>query len=202
MLIPVGDDVKGKIFPFTTYCLILLNLFVFFKFGVQERFLLVPSNFSNFSFDTFISIFSSMFIHASILHLLGNMFYLFIFGKSLESKIGSWRFLFLYLLGGVFSALFYVAFKINSSIPVLGASGAISAIMGGYLLFFFKRNIIILFPFPPFKFKIKAYIFFFIWLIFQFLTMRSKSIAVPAHIGGWIFGFVTAKAFEVEKRGK
>uniref|UniRef100_A0A7C4Y5U7 Rhomboid family intramembrane serine protease n=1 Tax=candidate division WOR-3 bacterium TaxID=2052148 RepID=A0A7C4Y5U7_UNCW3 len=196
MFIPIGDNVKIKRFPFVITFIILLNIFIFFKIRVDENLLFAPFEIKRPDFFILFKMLLSMFLHSSIFHLFFNMLFLFVFGKSVEEKLGHIRFLFLYIIGGIFSSLFYILFNIESRIPIVGASGAISAIMGSYFVYFFKKKITTFSIIPPFKYQISSWIFFLIWIFTQFINIKSPEIAVLAHLGGFIFGFIASKAFD------
>lgn len=196
MFIPIGDNIKTKKFPFVILLLIILNIFVYFKVRINENLLFSPYEVKHITPFIFFKIFLSMFIHGSIFHIIFNMIFLYAFGKSVEEKIGHTRLILLYSIGGIFSLLFYVLFNIDSKIPVIGASGAISAIMGSYFVYFFKKKINTISIIPPFKFQLSSWIFFIIWIISQLININSPSIAVLAHLGGFLFGVISAKAFD------
>ncbi len=196
MFIPIGDNVKKKKFPFFTLLIILLNILVFIGIRINEDLLFFPYQVKNIDFTTLIKIFISMFVHGSIFHIFFNMIFLFAFGKSVEEKIGHIRFLLLYTAGGFFSLFFYVLFNIESKIPIIGASGAISTIIGAYFIYFFKKRVNTLSIIPPFKLQISSWIFILIWLISQFLNVKSTNIAVLAHLGGFLYGLIASKAFD------
>ena len=114
---------------------------------------------------------------------------------SVEGKIGHTGFAILYILSGIFASLFYTAFNTESSIPLLGSSGAISGIMGAYSIYFVKKKIMVLFPLPPFKAWIGVWIFISIWIYLQILNLHDPSVAVLAHLGGFGFGLISSGAF-------
>ena len=141
-MIPIGDDNTGRrLTPIVTYVLILLNVIVFFlelSNGAPfiEKWAFVPSRFLANPSAGFPTLFSSMFMHAGWLHLLGNMLYLWIFGDNVEDRFGHGKFIVFYLLCGLAAIFAQLAFSADSSIPNLGASGAISGVLGAYLLLF------------------------------------------------------------------
>jgi membrane associated rhomboid family serine protease len=132
----------------------------------------------------------SMFLHGSIAHLFGNMLFLWVFGNNLESRRGWWRYLLLYLLGGVAATAAHVAIDPQSTVPVVGASGAIAAIMGAYLVCWPTARIkTIIFVGPVFLRKVEAIWLLLLWLGTQFLLVGGDSeIAWAAHVGGFAFG--------------
>jgi membrane associated rhomboid family serine protease len=150
----------------------------------------------------YFTLLTSMFMHGSWMHLLGNMLYLFIFGDNLESRLGKSRYLAFYLLTGIIASLSHVFstyFQQQSSvIPSLGASGAISGVLGGYMLLFPKLKVKALFLYQIII--IPAYIALGIWIGFQIvsglLSGSGSGVAYAAHVGGFIAGLVLIKLFD------
>jgi membrane associated rhomboid family serine protease len=143
-----------------------------------------------------------MFIHGGIIHILGNMWFLWIFGDNVEDKIGHLQYLIFYLLGGMFSAVFQGLFSPSSNIPLIGASGAVSAVLAAYVCFFPHARILTLLPIFLFItiVNIPAVVFIVLWFFIQFLygfvslTASIKGgVAWFAHIGGFIFGIIWVK---------
>ncbi|MEY2421276.1 MAG: hypothetical protein QOI95_1343 [Acidimicrobiaceae bacterium] len=132
----------------------------------------------------------SMFMHGGWLHLLGNMLFLWIFGNNIEDKLGPLRFVLFYLAGGVVATVAQVGFDTNSVIPLVGASGAIAAVMGAYLVWFPRAPILTLLFFI--FIEIPAGIWLAIWFVLQFFTGPNSGVAYMAHIGGFVFGLVVA----------
>jgi membrane associated rhomboid family serine protease len=152
----------------------------------------------------FATLITSMFMHGGIAHLLGNMMFLWIFGDNLENVMGHLRYLLFYLLSGVLAGLSHVittyVFGQNMLIPALGASGAISAVLGGYLLLFPSRGVHVWILF--FIATIPAFIVVGLWFVFQVLNglgtlggEEAGGVAYAAHIGGFIFGLLLVKRF-------
>ncbi len=139
-----------------------------------------------------------MFMHGSWLHLLGNMLFLWIFGNNIEDRLGRIKFVFFYLLCGIVASLTHVLFNPGSLIPVIGASGAVSGVMGAYLALFPTarvRTLVFLFVLVT-TMDIPASVFLVIWFLFQFLSGAGGSgIAWLAHVGGFILGFLLLKFF-------
>jgi membrane associated rhomboid family serine protease len=131
-----------------------------------------------------------MFMHAGWLHLLGNMLFLWIFGNNIEDKLGPLRFVLFYLAGGVLATFAQVAFDTSSVIPLVGASGAIAAVMGAYLVWFPRAPILTLLLI--FFVEIPAGIWLAIWFVTQFFTGPNSGVAYMAHIGGFVFGMLVA----------
>lgn len=143
---------------------------------------------------------SSMFMHGGIAHIFGNMLFLFIFGDNIENQIGHIRYAVFYLLCGLAAAAAQVAMAPDSVIPMLGASGAIAGVLGGYVLLFPKRQVrAILFNFVT---TIPAYVAIGIWIVYQlvlgfFTPSGGGGVAYSAHIGGFIAGLALIKIFSI-----
>jgi len=149
-MFPIGDDNSSRrTFPVVTYGLIALNLLFFFvelnggdAFITQWAF--VPRRFLANPGGDFMTLFSSMFMHAGWLHLLGNMLYLWIFGDNVEDRFGHAKFAIFYLLCGIAATFAQMAFSSGSNVPNLGASGAIAGVLGAYILLFPKGKVNVL----------------------------------------------------------
>ncbi len=151
----------------------------------------------------YFNFFSSMFMHGDIMHIVGNMLFLFIFGDNLENAIGHIRYLVFYLLCGIAAAVAQIIMGPESIIPMLGASGAISGVLGGYVLLFPNRQVrAIIFNFVT---TVPAFVAIGIWIVYQIvLGYLSPSggggVAYAAHIGGFIMGIATIKIFTIGRR--
>ena len=150
-----------------------------------------------------LSLLLSLFMHGSWLHLLGNMLFLWIFGNNIEDRLGRIRFVLFYLLCGGGASLAHVLFNPASLVPVIGASGAISGVMGAYLALFPTarvRTLVFIFILVT-TVDIPASVFLVIWFVFQLLSARGGSgIAWLAHVGGFILGFLLIKLFLAGKK--
>ena len=146
-----------------------------------------------------LALLTAMFLHGSIDHLAGNMLFLWVFGSTVEDRLGRLNYLGLYLLGGMVATLGYVAFNVQSPIPLIGASGAIAGVMGAYLVMYPRARIILLVPllFWPLFFTVPALVFLGYWFVIQVLsgglglaanTAEPGGIAFGAHVGGFIAG--------------
>jgi membrane associated rhomboid family serine protease len=150
-----------------------------------------------------LSLLKSIFMHGSWMHLLGNMLFLWIFGNNVEDRLGAIRFICFYLLCGIGASLAHVLFNLNSLTPVIGASGAVSGVMGAYLLLFPNARIrTLVFVFILFTtMDIPAAVFLVIWFVFQFFYAGGGAgIAWLAHVGGFILGMLLLKAFLGRRR--
>ena len=172
---------------------------IFLSFGMIPAILFGHSELSSSLkvVPSFISIITSMFLHGGWMHLIGNMIYLYIFGDNVEETLGKTKFIIFYLLTGGFAALSQAILDTNSTIPMIGASGAIAGVLGAYLVLFPKAKIKVFFWFIIFfkVFKIRAFIVLGGWIFIQFLSfsgndLNSGGVAYAAHIGGFISGVV------------
>jgi membrane associated rhomboid family serine protease len=141
------------------------------------------------------------------MHLIGNMMYLYIFGDNIEDKLGKAKFLVFYLITGTIAALTQALLDPSSTIPVIGASGAIAGILGGYLVMYPKANIKVFFWFIIFfkVFRIRAFIVLVGWILIQFFSfsgeeLNSGGVAYGAHIGGFVSGAILIKFFYRKQR--
>lgn len=144
------------------------------------------------------TILTSMFMHGGLMHIFGNMLYLWIFGDNLEDRLGHIRFAVFYLVCGAFAALAQIFTDQNSIIPMLGASGAISGVLGGYILLFPRRSVTAIIFFTVIQ--IPAFVALGIWIglqLFQgyFSSAEAGGVAYMAHIGGFVAGFLLIKVF-------
>lgn len=209
MIFPIGDDnVKGGVKPIFSYLFIALNVLVFVVTWADPDYFtkLYAANPCNIlagkSFHTLIT---SMFMHGGILHLLGNMLFLWIFADNIESTVGHLRFILFYFIGGVIAVYAHIFIGAGTGcIPLVGASGAIAAVMGAYLVMFPKSRIKMLFLIKIFR--IPAFVFLGLWIGQQLLSgfsslpglkdMEGGSVAFWAHIGGFIFGVIAGFYFK------
>ncbi|MBV9210205.1 MAG: rhomboid family intramembrane serine protease [Acidobacteria bacterium] len=151
--------------------------------------------------SVYITLLTSMFMHGGWAHILGNMLFLFIFGDNLENRIGHGRYLAFYLICGIIASLAHVVMNMNSYIPSLGASGAISGVLGGYILLY-PRNRVRVLMFNIFT-QVPAYVAIGLWFVFQLISglgflgggSQIDGVAYAAHIGGFIAGLALIKIF-------
>ncbi len=208
MIFPIGDDqVKGGHQPWFSYSFIVLNaLFFLYKFSLnpaqQEAFDLYFGAISieiTRGQDLF-TLVTSMFVHGDWWHLIGNMLFLWVFADNIEATVGSLKFLVFYFIGGFAAVAAHIWFNMNSEVPMVGASGAISAVMGAYLVMFPTSRIKMIFL--VFPFRISAWIFLGLWIVQQWsygtssqASETGSSVAWWAHIGGFAMGFMTGFLF-------
>lgn len=218
-MIPIRDTIPSKNYPIVNTILIGINIAVFFIQMSQGvglgRFIytygLVPARFSIpdiSSYFTFtqqlFSLISFMFLHGGVMHLMGNLWMLYIFGDNVEDHLGSFYYLIFYLLCGLMSGLFHLLLNYHSTIPTIGASGAIAGVMGAYFILYPNSKILTLIPivFIPWFVEIPAVFFLGFWFVMQvfnaaFSSAMASGIAWWAHIGGFVFGIVCLKLFNV-----
>lgn len=220
MFIPLKDLNPSRSYPFVNITLILANILIFLyewslKVTMPPRayealvfyYSEVPARIPAFlaghiSFENaFLPLVTSMFLHANWLHIAGNMLFLWIFGDNIEDFFGHFTYLFFYLVCGIGAGLLHVLFNFHSNIPAVGASGAISGVMGAYILLYPRARILTLvfiFPIP-----VPAVLFLGLWFVLQFLSGldtlgggASGGVAVWAHIGGFLLGMVLTSMAE------
>lgn len=206
-MLPIGDDdTSRKTVPIVTFVLIAVNvLFFFVELSGGDAFIMtwafVPSRFLANPFGDFLTLFTSMFMHAGWVHLGGNMLYLWIFGDNVEDRLGHIQFTIFYLLCGLAATFAQLAFSLESTVPNLGASGAIAGVLGAYILMFPQQQVKVLIGriITP----VSALIVIGLWFVLQFFsgvasiadTTDTGGVAYMAHIGGFIAGFVLTFLF-------
>jgi membrane associated rhomboid family serine protease len=219
-MFPIRDTQEISIFPIATIGIIVINVFVFALMYMHAYASPVPTHMLNFYYvryglvpyqittgkliyptirPVWMTVFTSMFVHGGFMHILGNMWFFWIFGNNVEDYLGSFFFVIFYLLGGIAAAITQIAIGPMSKIPVIGASGAIAATMGAYFYLFPRSNIktlIFVVYFITFV-DIPSHIFLIIWFLMQLIPGlssfgASQGVAFWAHIGGFIFGLLFA----------
>jgi len=206
-MIPLRDTIPSATVPVVTRALITANVVTFlYQSGLGrtagEAFVrtwgLVPRHVHADHLATLTPFFTSMFLHGGWMHLIGNMLYLNIFGDNVEDRLGHVRFLALYLVGGLIAGIAQIAFDPHSSVPMVGASGAIAGVTGAYFLFFPHARIVTLVPIFVFIqiVELPAVFFLLVWFLFQLLLgfgslsahTTDGGVAFWAHIGGFLAG--------------
>jgi membrane associated rhomboid family serine protease len=136
------------------------------------------------------SVFSSMFLHGGFLHLIGNMWFLWLFGDNIEERLGTIRFVLFYLLAGVVGALAQSYSMPGSTTPMIGASGAVAGVLGGYLMLYARARVVtfVAIPFLWHFADVPAWLFLGLWFLGQFLLPSGSGIAWMAHVGGFLAG--------------
>jgi membrane associated rhomboid family serine protease len=221
-VIPIRDTVPNRYTPVVTWSIIAVNTLVFlYQLTLDPRelqeliylFGLVPARYSHpawaraigFPLDDYWPFLTSMFLHGSWMHIIGNMWTLWIFGDNVEDRMGPWRFLAFYLLTGVAAGLTHYFTNLDSTLPTVGASGAIAGVLGAYFVLFPHSRIIVLLPvfFFPFFFELPAVIYLLFWFLSQMIggtiagltSSDVGGIAWWAHVGGFAAGAILHRLF-------
>jgi membrane associated rhomboid family serine protease len=225
-MIPIRDNIRSSNYPIINYLIIVLCVIAFIwelslKDKLDNAFMIygiVPAKYSDplisshlDLLDLLIPFVTSMFLHGGFMHILGNMWFLFIFGDNVEDRLGHIRYLIFYILSGIAAGIIHLLTNWNSRIPTIGASGAIAGVMGAYFVLYPRAKVLTLMPiffFLQFV-EIPAFLFLGIWFIFQLLSAAATQgqyggIAWWAHIGGFISGIILLKIFTIlpERRNK
>jgi len=231
-MFPIRDDQPRFSTPYVTYFIIALNVLVFFfELSVSSQgpraldalvfqFGVIPQHFEQalagspyFTVPgTFLTILTSMFLHAGWLHIIGNMWFLWIFGDNIEDYLGHFVYLIFYLLCGVVASLTHILLNPGSTLPSVGASGAIAGVMGAYILLYPKARVltlVVLIVFFTFWW-IPAWVFLGYWFLIQFLLANATTVASAhqssggiafwAHVGGFVAGLILIKVFPQRRR--
>ena len=207
-MIPLKDDnpTSGK--PILTYfvigsCVLIFLIQItsqsyktgqlFYSYGLIPSVLMGNNQLplDLYAIPSWLTIFTSMFMHGGFMHLAGNMLYMWIFADNIEDDLGPKRFLLFYLLAGVGAAMTQVLIDTQSQVPMVGASGAIGGILGAYLINYPKAKVLVLIPFGFFSqlLKIRALYVLGFWFILQFIS-SGGGVAYAAHIGGFVSGII------------
>ena len=228
MFFPIRDDQPTFSTPYITYFLIALNLLVYLlEFQLQHQnpgaaralvfqFATVPRR--EIGFLTGVPVFSplgallpiitSMFLHAGWLHVITNMWMLWLFGDNIEDYLGHFAYLVFYLLSGIAAAMTHVLLNANSAVPTIGASGAIAGVMGAYFVLYPRARVLTWIFFIIFL-PVPAWLWLIIWAVEQFLsgaatslagTAQASGIAFWAHVGGFVVGILLIKLFPRRRR--
>ncbi len=213
-MIPLYDTLHSRRFPIVNWLLIALNFIVFFyEISLSSSALnrltfvwgLVPQQLMLHPQVAWLTIFTSMFLHGGWLHILSNMWVLFIFGDNIEDHMGHARYLIFYLLSGIAAGLLESYVLPTSNIPMIGASGAIAGVLGAYLILFPQARIASIVPiiFIFTIIEIPAVIFLLFWFVLQLFSgwtalagaAGSSGVAWWAHVGGFVFGMLAVRFF-------
>lgn len=229
-MIPLRDNVPRSTWPWVTVAIIAANCAVFFqevsasplqRSAMIQSFALIPARTTAFLAGRAVSpalallpFLTSMFLHGGWMHLIGNMWFLWIFGDNVEDRVGHFRYLCLYLLCGLAGAVTYFYFSFNSTAPTLGASGAIAGIMGAYLITFPRARVLTLVPIFFFltTWEIPAYLMLIYWLLIQFASgvlsigmqgmQEQGGTAWFAHVGGFLAGVPLMLLLRLARRSR
>jgi membrane associated rhomboid family serine protease len=225
--IPLTDHIRRRSFWFVTLAIIIANVWVFFLelgqgpnlnrlvflYGIVPSRYVTRYGFANLTVSGFVvPIFVSMFLHGGWLHLLGNMLFLFVFGRSVEDRFGHIEFLFLYFVSGFAGAVLHIVLNSGSRLPSIGASGAIAGVLGAYCVSFPRARIttLIFLIFFFWTVQVPALLLLGYWFLIQFvmgyqmLAIQSATgggVAWWAHVGGFTMGLFLALVFRPVKRG-
>jgi membrane associated rhomboid family serine protease len=213
-MIPLKDIIPTRTTPWVTYLLLGMNLLVF---GYELT--LPPEAIESFirtwgiipAAPSALTLITSMFIHAGLGHAGGNMLYLWIFGDNVEDRLGRFRFVLFYLLTGLVAALAEVVLNRESVVPMVGASGAIAGVMGGYFVLYPRSRVLTLLPFPFLLTEVPAVFFLGLWFLMQFLSGLGAlaaaadlpgGVAFWAHVMGFVAGVLLVKPLERPERAR
>jgi membrane associated rhomboid family serine protease len=211
-MIPVKDGIATREIPVVNYILIVINVIVYLfmalaapetQEAIVAKFAMVPAHFADgVTLADLMTIFTSMFMHAGLAHIGGNMIYLWIFGDNVEDRLGHFRYLIFYLVGGVVASLTHLATNWGSEVPTVGASGAIAAVLGAYLVLFPASQIETWVPIGRFYrlTTLPAVVVLGFWFLLQlfegvmsFGGADVGGVAFWAHVGGFVAGVVMVK---------
>lgn len=219
-MIPVRDEIPTRGTPVVNYLLIAINVVVFLWMSLipesaldafVTKYAMVPTHFADgVTLGDILTIFTSMFMHAGLAHIGGNMLYLWIFGDNVEDRLGHGGYLIFYLVGGVAANLTHLFTNWGSDLSTVGASGAIAAVLGAYLLFYPGSRIATYIPSPSGTFyrmtMLPAAVVLGFWFVFQLFDGVAAlngadvgGVAVWAHIGGFIAGMLMAKLIPTDR---
>lgn len=222
-MIPLKDENPTKIFPFITITIIVINVLVFLyelSLGSQledkiTQFAVISYNITHrLSPHVLLTLVTSLFFHAGFAHIFGNMLYLWIFGNNVEDRLGHVRFIFFYLTCGIVATFGHIITALDSKLPMIGASGAISGVLGAYLLLYPRAKVLVLIPlFYIWRIaKVPAIWFLLFWIILQFFygtttlalmdTSGKGGIAWFAHISGFFAGMLFLRILLKSKNRK
>jgi len=224
---PILDSVPSRSVPVVTRTLIIANVVVFFfelslpREAVEQVFYLfgiVPARFTHPEWAAFVGfpindywpLLTHQFLHGGWLHIIGNMWTLWIFGDNVEDRMGPLRFTLFYLICGIVAAATHILTQPDATVPTVGASGAIAGVLGAYLLLFPTARLVVMFPvlFVPFFFELPAILYLVMWFFLQ-LFSGAFALADPnhvggiawwAHVGGFVAGLVLCPLFLLGRR--
>jgi len=223
-LFPIKDNIPSQKKPVINYLIIIINIIIFFyelSLSIPELEKLINTygfipnkfkiNFKNnkFSFETYKTLVTHMFFHGNLLHIFSNLWFLYIFGDNVEDEIGHIGYIIFYVTTGIGACLIQYIFDTTSNIPMIGASGAISGVLGAYIVFYPRAKVLSLVPiFLLLPIPIPAIIFILLWFFFQVtnaltsLLIKTSNIAWIAHVAGFIIGYKIAKDIKKEREKK
>lgn len=211
-MFPIRDHNPSSRTPHVTYALIAINIAMFLltmpwaggQVGLWDRLALYPVAVTHGAWLW--GLVTHMFLHAGIMHIAGNMLFLWVFGDNLEDQMGPWGFLAFYLACGLAAAAGQIMADPDSGVPMVGASGAIAGVMGGYLLMFPRARVDVIAIIIVFikRFTIPAWVLLAVWFGLQLVSgfaMRDDGVAYIAHIGGFVAGAALALPLFIRRGG-
>lgn len=220
-MIPLRDENPTKTFPFVTIAIIALNVLVFaYELSLGDllenqimHWAVIPYQLIHIDRPfVILTLITSLFLHGGFAHIIGNLLYLWVFGNNIEDRLGHIRFIFFYLACGIMASLGQVIANVNSPVPMIGASGAISGVLGAYLLLYPRAKVLVLIPlFYYWRIaKVSAGWFLVFWIILQFFygttsyvlmetAHRGGGVAWFAHIAGFFAGLIFLKLLLKQK---
>jgi len=229
-MIPIRDRNPSGTFPYVTIGIIIVNVLIFLyelslgsglgefimKFGVVPLKVSYYSQVPDLTFiNTFFPFISSMFLHGGFVHLIGNMWFLWIFGDNIEDKLGHFKFIAFYFLCGIIASSVHVFFNSQSNVPCVGASGAIAGVLGAYMVTFPRARVVTIVPLFVFiqVMELPAIVVLGFWFVIQFFngaasitaSASGAGVAWWAHIGGFAAGVIILyiiRIFSVRKPGR
>lgn len=210
-MFPISDSITSRRFPFFNLLFIGINIFVFFlqltsadPEGFITKYALIPAHINFADVSTLYPLVTAMFLHGGFLHIASNMFFLWVFGDNVEGDLPFLAYPILYLGAGIAGNLLQYAIDPHSTIPMLGASGAVAGALGGYFYLFPSHKIRSLLIIPPFitMVNISAKFMLGYWIVLQIISglglfsiMAEQNVAYFAHIAGFAFGYLFVKMF-------
>jgi len=213
MFFPYSDENPTRSFPLFTVILILANCAIYYMevYGqpafeqLINSYALAPCNVNTLHLNNYryyVPFISHMFLHVNIIHVAGNMLFLWIFGNNVEDVLGGIRFYAFYVLCGIAAAVTFYLFHHTECTPIIGASGAVSGVLGGYVVLFPSARIKVWFIF--FVLRLRAWFFILLWFLLQLSNLYGEqsgvsNVAWSAHVGGFIAGFVLIMFFKKRK---
>jgi len=223
-MIPLKDTSKTTTFPIVNTVFIVVNILLFiyemwitsdlslflYQYGLVPY--VVTTDLDIGIFHRIYPFFTSMFLHSGWFHIIGNMLFLYIFGDNIEDRMGHFKYFAFYIITGLIAAFIQFVTDIKSTVPIIGASGAISGVIGAYLLFYPKAKILTIVPILFFIriIYIPATVFIIIWFCFQFVGGLGSlnregdvgGVAFWAHLGGFLAGLIIANYFDRSKNNR
>ena len=218
-MIPIKDGIATRETPVVNYVLIAINVIVYLfmalaapetQAAIVAKYAMIPAHFADgVTLADMMTIFTSMFMHAGLAHIGGNMIYLWIFGDNVEDRLGHFRYLMFYVVGGVAASLTHLVTNWGSELPTVGASGAIAAVLGAYLVLFPASQIETGVPFGRFYHLtvLPAVVVLGLWFVLQlfegvmsFGGTDVSGVAFWAHVGGFVAGMVMVKLMPTQRR--